>query len=54
MKKNHESKSNAKATTAKSFNQFQKLEIPKVKQKNLKGGNDIIIEDIIHNVDGGN
>ena len=48
MKKNHESKSNAKATTANSFNQFKKLEISKVKQKCLKGGDDIIIDDVVH------
>ena len=54
MKKNHELKSSAKATTAKSFNQFKRSEISKVKQKSLKGGNDgggdggngIIIEDV--------
>ena len=50
MKKNHESKSNAKATTANSFNQFKRSEISKVKQKSLKGGNDggngIIIDDV--------
>ena len=53
MKKHHESKSNAKATTANSFNQFKRSEISKVKQKSLKGGNDIIIDDVVVNLDNG-
>lgn len=57
MKKNHELTTNAKATTANNFQKFQKLAISKSQQKTLKGGEDIIIEDVVDNVDnseGGN
>lgn len=46
MKKNHESKSNTKAANAKSFNAFKKWEIKKSQQKQVKGGDDIIIDDL--------
>lgn len=46
MKKNHEVKTGTKATNARSFNKFKRFVITKVQQRSLKGGNDIIIDDV--------